>query len=203
MSNSKVVKKRVNSTKEYIDRLIENNSRINVIRMDLSYKKKEAENLTFEDGDKDLDHMFNNMRSKKSIFKDKIGHIIKKEYTKDKGIHMHTMFIFNGNKVKKDAFKADQIGKYWKDNITNGKGAYHNCNKNKYKKNGVGMIAYKDKEKIEILYNNVIPYLCKDDPKQSIESVKSSSKSKAFLRGTMPKKKGNIGRPRKDEEVKD
>jgi len=37
-------------------------------------------------------------------------------------------------------------------------------------------------------------YICKNE--QSIESISDNKKDRAFTRGTMPKKKGNIGRPR-------
>lgn len=191
--------KRLNSSKEYINRLLEKHSKVNVIRVDLAYNKETSKIKTTEDVNKDLNKLYNNMRSKPSIFKDKIGHIVKKEYTEDKGMHIHGLFVFDGNKVLKDSYKAEQIGEYWKDTITKKEGIYHNCNrtKNEYENNGIGMIDYRDSEKIDKLHKNVLPYLCKEE--QEIKDSNSKSKDKSFIRGVMPKKKSNRGRPRVED----
>jgi hypothetical protein len=137
--------------------------------------------------------MFNNMRSKPTIFKDKVGYIIKKEYTEDKGVHIHAVIIYDGQKIQKSEYKAQQIGEYW-EKITGEKGTYHNCHRNDYKNNGIGMLEYKDMDKRKVLDECVISYLCKDE--QSIESVKERKKTKSFTRGALPKSKGSMGRPR-------
>ncbi len=193
MTNKKNIHKRKESTKKYIDELSKDYSKLNMIRIDLGYKKPHSENITLEEANKDLDRMFNNMRSKPSIFKDKVGYVCKREYTEDKGVHFHTIIIFNGQKVQKDIYKGDQIGKYW-GQITDEKGTYHNCNRNTYKRSGIGMLDHKDSDKRKILDEDVISYLCKDE--QDIEPIKKNKKDRAFTRGTIPKSKGNIGRPR-------
>lgn len=193
MINNKNSNKRIESTKKYIDKLTDEYSKLNIVRIDLSYKKPHSDNMTLEDANKDLNHMFNNMRSKPSIFKDKIGFVCKREYTKDKGVHFHAIIIYDGQKVQKDVHKAKQIGEYW-EQVTKKKGSYHNCNQNKYKRNGVGMLDHRDRDKRKILDEDVIAYLCKDE--QDIEPIKKNKKDRAFTRGTIPKSKGNIGRPR-------
>ena len=185
--------KRLHSTKEYIDTLQEKHSKLNIIRVDLSYKKPHSEHITLEDANNDLNRMFNNMRSKPSVFKDKVGYVCKKEYTEDKGVHIHALFFYDGQKVLKDAHKADQIGKYW-EQLTDNKGSFHNCNRDNYKYNGIGMLEYRDSDKRKILDERVISYLCKDE--QDIELIKQNKKDRAFTRGAMPKSRGNIGRPR-------
>ena len=197
MLNSKNSKKRFESTKKYIDKLQENNSKLNVIRVDLAYKKPYSNDVTLEEANKDIERMFNNKRSN-SIFQDQVGYVCKKEYTKERGMHFHTYFFFDGQKVQKSAFKADQIGKYWSKHITEEKGSYHNCHRNKYKNNGLGVLDYKDTEKRKIVDEYVIHYLLKDDDKQSISAIKSdkNKKDRAFTRGTLPKSKDNKGRPR-------
>jgi hypothetical protein len=194
MANKKNMNKRVESTKKYIDTLSEKYSKLNIVRLDLGYKKPYSGKVTLEDANKELDRMFNNMRSKPSIFNNKIGHIIKKEYTEDKGVHFHIIFIYDGQKVKKSAFKADQIGEYW-EQLTNGKGSFHNCHRNNYEYNGIGIIEHRDSEKRKILDKDVISYLCKDDEKQAIKPIKKK-KDREFTRGIIPKSKGNSGRPR-------
>jgi len=196
MSNNKKSNKRLKSTKEYIDALSKDYSKLNIVRIDLGYKKPYSEATTLDDANKDLDRMFNNMRSKPTIFKDKVGYVCKKEYTKEKGMHIHALFIFNGQTVHKDAFKGDEIGQYW-EQITEERGSYHNCNRKKYKHDGIGMLDYKDSDKRKILDDKVVSYLCKDDEKQDIAPIKSNKNSRAFTRGIISKSKGNIGRPRK------
>ena len=193
MLNNKNSNKRLASTKQYIDKLQENNSKLNIIRVDLAYKKPYSNDMTLDEANKDINRMFTNMRSKPTIFQDKIGYVCKREYTEDKGVHFHTLFIYDGNKVQKDTFKAKQIGEYW-EQITKDKGTHHNCHLNKYEKKGIGMLDYRDSEKRKILDENVVSYLCKDE--QDIKQIKENKKDRAFTRGTIPKSKGNIGRPR-------
>jgi len=189
--------KRLESTKEYIDKLQENNSKILVVRVDLGYKKPYSDDITLDDANKDLNRMYTNMRSKPKIFKEQIGYVIKREYTEDKGVHIHAMLLFNGQQIQKDVYKGDEIGKYW-EKITKNKGSFHNCNRNEYKQKGVGMLDYKDSEKRKILDDNVISYLCKGA--QGIKPITQSKRTKAFTRGTLPKSKENIGRPRKKHD---
>ena len=193
MANNKNSNKRLESTKQYIDALSKDYSKLNIVRVDLAYKKPHSDSMTLEEANKDLDRMFNNMRSKPSIFQDKIGYVCKREYTEGKGVHFHTIFIYDGQKVQKDSFKADQIGKYW-EQLTKEKGSFHNCHRNSYKRNGIGILEHRDSEKRKILDEDVISYLCKDD--QAIDSVKKDKKDRAFTRGTIPKNKEKIGRPR-------
>ncbi len=185
-------KRRQNSNEAYIDALQEKHSKINVIRVDMAYKKPFTENITLDEVTKDLNRLLNNRRSKPSIFEHNIGYIVKKEYTEDKGIHLHAFFMFDGQKVLKDAFKADEIGNYWNENITNGKGTYYNCNKNSYPEHGIGMIDHTDVEKRKYL-DKSMTYVSKDE--QHINSL-SNKKERSFVRGTIPKSKGNMGRPR-------
>ena len=196
--NKKIVDKRLESTIEYLDTLQANYSKLNVIRIDLSYKKPYSDDITLDDANSEFNKMLNNRRGN-SIFKDQVGYVCKKEYTKNKGVHFHTVFFYNGQKVKDDVRKAMAIGKYWNKQITDEKGSYHNCNLKAdevYKsKNAVGMLDHTDTTRREKL-DEAISYLCKDDPMQDIAPVKSNSKDRAFVRGILPKKKSNSGRPR-------
>lgn len=197
MVNKKKVNKREESTRLYMDALQDNNSKLCIVRVDLGYKKDENNkvDISLDEANKDFNRMMNNKRGKPSIFKYQVGQMCLKEYTPDKGMHFHTVFVFDGNKVQKDANKGDELGKYWEE-VTDGKGSHFNCNRQKYKYKGVGMLEYTDTKKREIFDKHVVSYLHKDDDKQDISSVKSNSKSRAFVRGTMPKKKSKAGRPR-------
>lgn len=195
MQTNQTVNKRMNSTQQYIDALQDKYAKLNVIRIDFAYKKPHSKNMTLDDGNKDFNKMLNNRRGKPTLFRDQVGHICLKEFTPNRGVHFHTVFFYDGNKVQKDAFMGDKLGEYWKE-ITDGKGSHFNCNRQKYKFQGVGMLHHSDTQKREVLDKHVISYLCKDDEKQDLAPAKSNKKSRAFVRGTMPKKKEKIGRPR-------
>ena len=191
--NTKINNKQLESSKEYMDALQERCSKLNVVRVDLAYKKPYSDDISLEDANKDMKHMLSNRRTKPTIFKDNVGYILKKEYTKDKGVHIHAMFMFDGQRVQKDAYKADQVGTYWQETITKGSGSYFNCNREEYKQNGIGMLDHKDSEKRKILDEEVLTYLCKDE--QDITPMKNNKREKAFSKGLVPKK-SNKGRPR-------
>lgn len=198
--NEKTVNKRLDSTKDYLDALQDKYSKLNVIRVDLAYTKPYSDDITLDDANDEFNRMLNNRRNN-SIFKDQVGYTVKKEYTKNKGVHFHTYFFFDGQKVKNDVNKAMQIGKYWKEQITKKKGSYHNCNFNSDEvygeRNATGMLDHRDSDRRKKL-DEAISYLSKDDH-QDLAPVKSNKKDRAFVRGTIPKSKGNIGRPRAGE----
>lgn len=194
MSNNKNVTKRIESTKKYIDELQKKYSKLNIVRVDLSYIKPYSDQVTLEEANNHSTHMLNNRRSKPNVFKDQIGYVFKREFTEAKGIHIHAVFIFDGQKVQNGTYKADQIGQYWENEITQGQGSYHNCHRNKYDRNGIGMLDHSENDKRKILDENVIAYLCKDD--QNITPLKQNKRDRAFTRGTISKRKENIGRPR-------
>lgn len=197
MLNNKIVNKRLESTKEYIDALQDKYSKLCVVRVDLSYKKPHSYVITLDDANDEFNRMLNNRRGKPSVFKDQVGYMCLKEYTEDKGVHFHTVFLYDGNKVQKDAHMGDKIGEYWKE-LTDGKGSHFNCNRKKYKHKGVGMLHHTDTKKREILDEYVTSYLCKTDEDQDLAPVKNNSKDRAFVRGIMPKSKSKAGRPRKE-----
>ena len=194
INNNKKTNRRLESTKKYIDDLSKKYSKLNIVRVDLGYTKEDSKSITFEDASKDLNKMLNNTRSKPTVFGAMVGYITKKELGEDKGVHIHAAIIYDGNRVREDITKAQQIGEYWKNNITKGKGVFHNCSKNEYKNKAVGIIDYKDEEKRKIFDEKVLTYLCKDE--QSIDSLKTNIKDRAFTRGIAKKTKSNAGRPR-------
>lgn len=187
-------KRRQSSNEKYVDALQDRYSKLCVVRVDFGYKKDENNevNVTLDEANKHIERLLANRRNN-SIFNDNVGYIIKTEYTEDRGVHNHVALFYDGNKVRNDKYKGDQIGEYWVDNITNGNGTYHNCNRNDYKDNATGMLDYRDVEKREKL-DNAMSYLVKEE--QSIKPLKEDEKCRAIRRGTMPKTKGNVGRPR-------
>lgn len=96
---------------------------------------------------------------------------------------------------------GDQIGQYWKTEITDGKGIYHNCNREKdtYAECALGLIEHTDDAKRAVLKEKAIAYLCKEE--QSIDPLKQSGSERSFTRGIAPRKKSNAGRPRQGDSV--
>lgn len=187
--------KRLESTRLYLDALQEKHSKLLLVRVDLSYGEKE--NVTLEQANKDFNKLLNNRRGKPKIFKHNIGYTEMVEYTEKKGVHFHTAFIFDGQKVSKDQIKGEQLGVHWRDNITNGKGIYYNCNRNDYgEHHGIGMLEHHDKEKRKKT-DEALAYLCKDDKDQDIQKVNTNNTTiKQFRRGRMPQSHSKQGRPR-------
>ena len=130
MPSKKKTNQRLESTKKYIDDLSNNYSKLNFVKPDLSYTKEYSQNVTLEQANKDFKKLLNNTRSKPTVFNGLVGYIVKREFTEEKGVHFHPIFIYDGQKVREDISKAEQIGAYWKNNITKGNGIFHNCNKN-------------------------------------------------------------------------
>lgn len=185
-------KRRQDSNERYVNALQDKYSKLCVVRVDLGYKKGEV-NITLEEANKDLDKLLNNRRSN-SIFDNNVGYIFKIENGDEKKVHIHGFVFSNANKERNDKFKCEQIGKYWVKNITNGRGIYHNCNRNDYKdKHALGILNYKDDEKRKNL-DKAMAYLVKDD--QNIESLAENKNYRAIRRGTLPREKSNKGRPR-------
>lgn len=189
-------KRRRISNESYLDALQEKYSKVCVVRVDLEYAKNSETNkveITLNEANKHINRLLNNRRNNE-IFDHNIGYLMKTEYGEDRNVHFHTFFFYDGQKVKKDMIKGEDIGKYWSENVTSGKGTYYNCNRNDYKDNhAIGMLDYRDTGKRRNL-NNAMAYLVKED--QSIEGLKENGKDRSIRRGTLPKSKGNIGRPR-------
>lgn len=184
------------SVNNYINSLHDQYSKILAIRVDLGYLKEHSEQVLLPDIKKDVKKLLDNRRGKPSIFQDQVGYVVKYENAPDKGPHAHALFLYDGQHVQKDAYIGDQIGKYWSENITAGKGVHHNCNrdKDKYKDCGIGMINHADSHKRENLLNHVVPYMLKAD--QSIDDLRENGRERAITKGITPKPKSGAGRPR-------
>ncbi|WP_186442806.1 inovirus-type Gp2 protein [Herbaspirillum sp. SJZ099] len=196
-SRSANAKRNFASNSKFALRLIGDCSKVLVLRIDLYYTKAHTKGVTAEQAVKDRLHLFNNMRNN-SLFNNSIGVIWKLEYGQHRGNHFHLMFFFNGQERRSGDWLADQIGKYWAEKIVPGKGAYHNCNRDKrqYWNCGIGMILHTDSKKIRDLLT-AISYLTKKD---QYVMAKRSKKCRTIGRSEMgPINKKRVGRPRKSE----
>ncbi|OIT16253.1 hypothetical protein BL243_12250 [Ralstonia solanacearum] len=125
------------------------------------------------------------------------------EQGKKAGLHLHVIVFYSADH-NHDAYIAQQMGEYWVNVVTEGRGAYWNSNasdlKAGYEKRhgiGVGQINYDDGEKRKALRTNLL-YLAKAEQHLMI---KSSQRIRTFDMGRVPKK-GKAGRPRADSGVR-
>lgn len=173
---------------KYVDKLLDNCVRLEVVRIDLFYKEKYANGISVSDITNDLNHLFENKRCN-SIFSFMKGYIAKLEYDVDKKINYNVLFFFddlNGHNYSHINL-AEEIGDYWIETITKNRGDYSNANKdnnNKLGKLSIGIINRNEADLIENL-KFVIRYFCKID--QFIRP-KFDPKVRLLRRGNLPKK---------------
>lgn len=153
---------------KFVDDLFYVHSRIIVLRVDLYYNKATKDLVDGSDALDDLDRFVSNMRHN-SIFDNLLGSIFRVEYGVDRGVHIHSIFFFNGS-VRNGLYHvhyAKLIGEYWKQQVTQGKGDYWNVNAkiDEYKAKGIcgiGLIGASDEHMINNLIGIVVHYVCKE-----------------------------------------
>jgi len=122
------------------------------------------------------------------------------EQGEDAGLHLHVILFYSPDH-NHDAFIAQQIGEYWGDVVTDGKGSYWNSNASERKSGyathghgiGVGQINRGDTKKRQALKINLL-YLAKA---QQYLMIRCSEHIRTIGMGKRPKKKKS-GRPRAD-----
>ncbi|WP_144965461.1 inovirus-type Gp2 protein [Pseudomonas sp. DE0010] len=142
--------KNYKSLVEYIDALFVCYARMLVIRVDFTYRSQ----YCVPRGETTISHaearmhriaLLKYLRSSKSL--GVVGYAWKLEYGLDKSYHYHCLLFLNGVYHREDIVIAKLLGEYWVETVTEGKGIYYNCNKNKaaFEKKGilgVGMISH-------------------------------------------------------------
>ena len=180
----------------YVDHLFEHYSRLLVVRVDLSYQKDIIRNKTISTA---MTRAHRKCLFKRihvhPLFENCLGYLWKLEYGQRKGFHYHTCFFFDGSKVRGDVMLARRIGEFWKNEITEGKGLYFNCNAiaNNYAHSGIGDIHYTDGTKRSAL-QKAITYLTKADTAIRLTLPKGG---RTFGRSEYLVRQGKkLGRPR-------
>lgn len=132
---------------EYVDRVLDRYATTLVIRVDLYYRTAAQARQRVEHVFADLQRLIRS-RESNPIFEHETGYICRVEQGERRGYHIHAAFFFNGAMVRGDIYKAQQIGALW-EQITRGKGSYHNCNHDKDQYGdecGIGMIHRRDEQ---------------------------------------------------------
>lgn len=115
-----------NSLFQYFHDLKKENKKLMIIRLDLYTNN--FKNIV-QDWQRIKKFVFEKFEGKA------VGYAVKFEYGRQRGVHMHTLLFFNGNKVCRDVKIAKIIGDHWKNIVTKGVGTYSNCNTLEHKKN--------------------------------------------------------------------
>jgi hypothetical protein len=120
------------------------------------------------------------------------------EQGEESGLHLHLILFYDAGDHNHDEFIAKQIGEYWSNVVTEGKGTCWNSNqawlKRQYAKKhgvGVGQINWYEREKRDALRTNLV-YVAKADQYLISRSVEHMH---TFDMGKIPKKIKS-GRPR-------
>ncbi|MBX9899618.1 MAG: inovirus Gp2 family protein [Burkholderiaceae bacterium] len=130
---------------------------------DLSTPREIVGRVALEEVQKDRERFFANMKGKTSLFRHLVGYVWHIECGREAGYHLHLMLFFDGSKVHKHEHIAQEIGNYWQNEITNGRGYFENCNRKKEKYQddwALGEINHFDIFKREKL-NDALQYFCK------------------------------------------
>jgi hypothetical protein len=177
----------------FIDRLFSDWSRYAVVRVDLEYLKEHASDVFTLDARTDMARLLNRMRHGKRVkmdcrerelFADAAGYIWKLEYGEDRLLHFHCFFFFKKKNGAQAGYWAQQIGQYWVDVITEGRGFVHNCNFKWYghPDEGIGEVNRNDTSKREKLVG-AVGYLFK--PEQCLPIRKSDPRWRTFGKGRL------------------
>lgn len=131
--------------------------------LDISQPRVIEGRIALEEVQNDRNRFFANIKGKPSLFEHLLGYVWTIECGRVAGYHLHMMLFFDGSHVQKHEYIAQEIGKYWQNVITNGRGYFENCNLKK-KKYGdswaLGVIDHWDTIKREKLVN-AMSYFCK------------------------------------------
>lgn len=194
----RAAKKNSVGVNRFIDSLFAECSRMLVMRIDLGYSLGYLSSLTgvvsADRVKKDFDELVKSIR--KGRLKDGIcGYVWKLEFGPIKQFHYHFMLFLDGSKFREDITIAEELGEHWKGVITNGEGAYFNCNrrKEKYRYPALGMRKWDGAGDVDNV-KKAVDYLVKLDLLVRANLPKGR---RTFGKSGRPSEKGPAGRPRK------
>ena len=202
---SRPANKNYKSLVEYNEALFVRYARMLVIRVDFTYRSQYCVPrgdvaITHAEAKRHRKALLKYLRSSKSP--GVVGYAWKLEYGLDKSYHYHFLLFLNGVDHREDIVIAKILGEYWVDTVTEGKGIYYNCNKNKaaFEKKGilgVGMISH-HQASLRAGLSLVAAYLTKPD--YFIRMIVPDGGRCFGKGGKASPKETKRGRPRKQPE---
>lgn len=176
----------------------ENKSRRLVLMLCLGFREECRHKVTLKEMQNCRDRFFNNRRMNK-LLRGIVDYIWTLEEGEQSGLHLHALLFYTADSCH-DVYIAKQIGEYWVNVVTKGKGAYWNSNADKARHakcgNGVGtgQINWNEHEKREAL-RKIIRYITKAE---QFLKMKYDERCRAFGTSQVKEKKKS-GRPRTKE----
>ena len=170
---------------DYSDAVVDRYSRTIIVRINLYYRAEAQARLRVEHVFDDLDRLIAE-HERNPIFSHLIGYICAMEQgdrNDGRGYHIHAAYFFNGNEVRGDVYKAQQIGELW-ERITRGQGYFDSCNHDKEKYGdgrGIGMILRSDRT-IRRNVHKAVRYLVKDAQHLRMKPLRGRCLRKGWLR---------------------
>lgn len=177
-------------------------ARLEVLRLDLSYRKGKYVDLdNFPGALAEVKHDWEIFRKDLVggiVVPGVVGYLAKLKYGLQRGFHFHVVVLIDGSKYREDITLSRILGEHWnKQVVPEGEGRYYNCNRHKkdYRYLGIGTLHHYDNEKYSVLLNLVIEYMIKTDFIMAAEApgkrtwFRSACKSSRFVK--------RKGRPRK------
>lgn len=154
----------------YVDAVLERNSPLLVLRIDLAYTPAAVQFLDIQQVRADIKRFLNNQRHKK-IFAGQKGFLWKLQNIDQRGLHFHMMLLFADTDDNQQQSLTQQVGDYWTQ-VTGGRGCYQDCNlsNHPYKRIGIGTVIRHDIAKVADIHS-VINYLCKRDQALTVKGV--------------------------------
>ena len=177
-----LARRQAGSVTDYVDAVLDRYSRTTIVRVNLYYLSEAQARLRVEHVFDDLDRLIAE-RERNPIFDLETGYICSVEQGEDRGYHVHAVFFFNGNEVRGDIYKAQQIGELW-ERITRGQGYFNSCNHDKEKygdKCGIGMILRSDRT-IRRNVHKTVRYLVKDAQQLRLKPLRGKCLRKGLRR---------------------
>lgn len=194
----KIHKRRAESLYDYISDLKMAHSKIMIVRLDLYYHQELLDSLKFQQNVID-DWSSLLAFARKSYKKNFLGYAMKIEFGDDRGVHIHSIFIFNGSNLRRDVNVARSLGHHWVKDVVPIIGRYFNCNEKqhqkKYKWRSVGDFVKMD-EDFQNGVKAMSAYVTKPDP---LPRIVVHGLKRTFRKGEINSKKKARMMRRKDE----
>lgn len=127
----KIHKRKSESLYNYIYDLKVAHSKIMIVRLDLYYHQELIQSIISQQSVVDD---WNRLLAfaRKSFKESFLGYAMKVEFGNDRGVHVHSIFIFNASHLMNDVNVARILGHHWVKDVVPGIGRYFNCNEKKH-----------------------------------------------------------------------
>lgn len=185
--------KNQNSLQTYLAKLLTHYARLLFVRVDFAIKKEHQHEVDIEKFQSYLKVMSNRYSNQDGCFTHLQGYAWAIEEGVDKGLHCHTLLIFDGNKHQNDFGLGLQVAQYWVE-LTQGKGCCFISNDPEYKKKfiqsdtlGIGMIHRNNLKEVQNALN-AAQYLV--NPEKELQHLRVRlPRMRTFGTGQFPLKK--------------